>query len=56
MPLANNLHTCVLQYHHDHTLTKHFGHKTLELIYCGYIWPFLYIDVKKFYNFCVTYM
>ena len=33
IPSAGNLHTCVLQYNHDHILAKHFGqNKTLELV------------------------
>ena len=37
VPSASNLHTCVLQYNHDHILARHFGqNKTLELVYHGY--------------------
>ena len=57
MPLANNLHTHILQYYHDHILTEHFGqNKTLELIYYGYTWPSIYTYVKSFYNSFVTCM
>ena len=39
----DNLHICILQYHHDHILVNHFRqNKTLELICYNYIWPFLY--------------
>jgi len=32
---AGNLHTCILQYNHNHILAKHFGqNKTLELVHC----------------------
>ena len=37
IPSASNLHTCVLQYNHDHILAGHFGqNKTLELVCHGY--------------------
>jgi len=57
MLLANDLHTHVLQYYYNHILTEHFGQdKTLELIHCRYTWLFIYVDVKSFYNSCVTCM
>jgi len=46
--------TCVLQYHYDHILTRHFKqNKTLELIY---IWLSLCMDIKIFCNSCITCM
>jgi len=37
MPLADNLCTYMLQYHHNYILAGHFGqNKILELICCGY--------------------
>ena len=54
---AGNLHTCVLQYNHDHILARHFGqNKTLELVCCEYSWPSLYADVQQFCKFYVTCM
>ena len=57
VPSAGNLCTCVLQYNHDHILTRHFGqNKTLELVCYRYSWPSLYADVQQFCKFCVTCM
>ena len=57
IPSAGNLHTCVLQYNHDHILAGHFGqNKTLELVSYRYSWPSLYADVQQFYKSCVTCM
>jgi len=57
VPSAGNLHTCVLQYNHDHILARHFGqNKTLELVCCRYSWPSLYADVQQLCKFCVTCM
>jgi len=57
VPSAGNLHTCVLQYNHDHILARHFGqNKTLELVCHRYFWPSLYTDVQQFCKFCVTCM
>jgi len=54
---ASNLHTCILQYNHDHILARHFGqNRTLELVHCRYFWPSLYTDVQQFCKFCVTCM
>jgi len=40
----DDLHICILQYHHDYILMSHFKqNKTLELICHNYIWPFLHI-------------
>ena len=34
---TGNLHTCVLQYNHDHILARHYSqNKTLELVYHRY--------------------
>ena len=57
IPSAGNLHTCVLQYNHDHILAGHFGqNKTLELVCRGYSWPSLCADVQQFCKFYVTCM
>jgi len=57
VPSAGNLHTCVLQYNHDHILARHFGQKkTLELVHCRYSWPSLCADVQQFCKSCVTCM
>ena len=57
VPSADNLHTCVLQYNHDHILAKHFSqNKILELVYCGYSWPSLYADIQQFCMSCVACM
>ena len=57
VPSASNLHTCVLQYNHDHILARHFGqNKTLELVCHGYSWPSLHADVQQFCKSCVTCM
>jgi len=54
---AGNLRTCVLQYNHDHILTRHFGqNKTLKLVHRGYSWPSLCADVQQFCKICVTCM
>jgi len=54
---AGNLHTCILQYNHDHILARYFGqNKTLELVHCRYSWPSLCADVQQFYKSCVTCM
>ena len=37
IPSASNLHTCVLQYNHNHILARYFGqNKTLELVHYRY--------------------
>ena len=34
---TSNLHTCILQYNHNHILAKHYGqNKTLELVHYRY--------------------
>ena len=54
---ADNLHTCVLQYNHDHILAGHFGqNKTLELVHHRYSWPSLHTNVQQFCKSCVTCM
>ena len=54
---AGNLHTCVLQYNHDHILAGHFGqNKTLELVRHRYSWPSLCTDIQQFCKSCVTCM
>ena len=43
---ASNLRTCILQYNHDHIITKHYGqNKILELVRYRYSWPSLYTDI-----------
>ena len=57
VPFAGNLHTCILQYNHDHILAGYFGqNKTLELVCRGYSWPCLHVDVQQFCKSCVTCM
>jgi len=54
---ASNLCTYILQYNHNHILTRHFGqNKTLELVHCRYSWPSLYFDIQQFCKFYVTCM
>ena len=37
VPFAGNLHTCILQYNHDHILAGHFDqNQTLELVRHSY--------------------
>jgi len=56
-PSAGNLHTRILQYNHDHILTRYFGqNKTLELVCCRYSWPSLHADIQQFCKFYVTCM
>ena len=55
VPSASNLHTCVLQYNHNHILARHFDqNKTLELVCHGYFWPSLCANVQQFCKSCVT--
>jgi len=57
VPSAGNLHTCILQYNHDHILAKHFGqNKTLELVCHRYSWPSLHANVQQFCKSCVICM
>ena len=57
IPSVGNLCTCILQYNHDHILTRHFGqNKTLELVRCRYSWPSLHANVQQFCKSCVTCM
>ena len=57
VPSASNLHTCILQYNHDHILARYFGqNKTLELVCHRYSWPSLCTDIQQFYKSCVACM
>jgi len=57
VPSAGNLRIHVLQYNHDHILTRYFGqNKILELVCHGYFWPSLHTDIQQFCKFCVTCM
>ena len=57
IPSAGNLHTCILQYNHDHILAGYFGqNKTLELVYHKYSWPNLCADIQQFCKSYVTCM
>ena len=57
VPSTSNLYTCVLQYNHDHILTRHYSqNKTLELVCHGYSWPSLHTNIQQFYKFCITCM
>ena len=54
---TSNLHTCVLQYNHNHILARYFGqNKTLELVCHRYSWPSLHADVQQFCKSCITCM
>ena len=58
VPLVNGvsdeLRVRVLQYHHDHVLSGHFGqNRTLELVRRGYTWPDLRSFVRDFCLSCV---
>jgi hypothetical protein len=45
----------VIQYHHDHILSGHFGqNKTIELVCRKYVWPNLHTMVKHFCSSCTT--
>jgi len=55
VPSASNLHTCILQYNHDHILTRHFGqNKILELAHHKYSWPSLHANIQQFCKSYVT--
>ena len=57
VPSAGNLRTRVLQYNHDHILTRHFGqNKTLELVHHRYSWPSLHANIQQFCKSYVTCM
>ena len=57
VPDNTNLRLWVLQYHHDHVLTRHLGqNKILELIQRYYTWPNICNDIQKFNKSCVTCM
>ena len=52
---TGNLHTCILQYNHDHILAGYYDrNKTLELVHHKYSWPSLHADVQQFCKSCVT--
>ena len=45
----------VLQYHHDHPVSSHFGiNKTLALIHRDYVWPNLHSSVTDYCRSCTT--
>ena len=49
----DDLHICILQYHHDHILVGHFKqNKTLELIYHKYSTWYVYDQFKASYKKC----
>ena len=55
IPDSNDLHLQVLQYKHDHSLSRHFGqNQTLELICCEYTWPGVWIFVKDYVSSCTS--
>jgi hypothetical protein len=55
VPDANNLRLRVLQYKHDHILSRHTGqNKTLAVIRREYVWPNLRTFVQEFCNSCTT--
>jgi len=55
VPDLDGLRLRVLQYHHDHPLSGHFGqNRTLELIQCKYTWPGLRTFVKDYIQSCTS--
>ena len=57
VPDSNDLHLCVLQYHHDHILSRHFRqNKTLQVICQKYFWPNLQTFVQDYCKSCTTCM
>jgi hypothetical protein len=57
VPNSNDLRLHVLQYHHDHILSGHFGqNKTLQVIRQKYFWPNLQTFVQDYCKSCTTCM
>ena len=57
VPDSNDLHLCILQYHHDHILSGHFRqNKTLQVIHQKYFWPNLWTFVQDYCKSCTTCM
>ena len=55
VPDLDGLRLRVLQYHHDHPLSGHFGQNwTLELIRHKYTWPGLRTFVKDYIQSCTS--
>ena len=55
VPDANDLQLHVLQYKHDHLLSRNFRQNwTLELICHKYTWPGVRTFVKEYVSFCTT--
>jgi len=55
VPDLDGLRLWVLQYHHDHPLSGHFGqNRTLELIQRKYTWPGLRTFVKDYVRSCTS--
>ncbi|KIO07289.1 hypothetical protein M404DRAFT_136278, partial [Pisolithus tinctorius Marx 270] len=55
VPDANNLQLKVLQYKHDHPLSRHLGqNQMLELIWREYTWPSICTFVKEYVRSCTT--
>jgi len=55
VPDLDGLRLQVLQYHHDHPLSGHFGqNRTLELIQRKYTWPGLRTFVKDYVQSCTS--
>ena len=54
-PESGPFRLCVLQYHHDHPVSGHFGiNKTLELIHSDYVWANLCSSVTDYCRSCTT--
>jgi hypothetical protein len=57
VPNSNDLRLRVLQYHHNHILSRHFGqNKTLQVIHQKYFWPNLRTFVQDYCKSCTTCM
>jgi hypothetical protein len=55
VPNSDNLHLHVLQYKHDHPISRHFGiNKTLDLIHQDYTWPNLRDFITQYCKSCTT--
>jgi hypothetical protein len=57
VPNSNDLCLRILQYNHDHILTRHFGqNKTLEHVRLKYFWPNLRTFIQNYCKSCTTCM
>ena len=54
---VNNLRLRVLQYKHDHPISRHFGqNQTMDLVRHDYVWPELRNSIKLYIKSCTTCM